>query len=324
MAVEILEVADLETVRPDKLVTLLFAYRRDLLNAARDSAQKRQIIFDSRAEIARVFRQFGGERHQESVKQFETLEKPDDLLEFAPPKNEQKPERHERVFHRPGFYVFGDKLDEDQVKSIRAQNRTGLKVGNQIPLTLVELFRVKDDNKPIYVNQPVTERLQEQIAVLIQLRPSLVGRLHFLRWENGQAVIEPYTSSTLVVVSSGLSEIKGEAVQILKNFIYHQPKSGEIFVGRVSRACEFGVFVEFLPGIEGLVHRSEVPRATDEDCRTLFNCGEEMIVEIIKIDRNGNIRLSAKSAAEKIVQGEQPLFADVQMQLLLTAGQPAV
>lgn len=320
MAVDILGAADLESVRPDKIVSMLFGYKRRLLEAARDNKFERQIIFARRAEIAGVFRQFGGERHQESAQQFEGLEQPNDLLGFAPPKKEQKenPKGHERLFHQPGFYIFGEGLTQEQIRSIRSQNRTGLKVGNPISISLVELFRVRDDKRPIYIHQKITDKLQKQIAVLIHLRPELAERLYFLRFEDEKAIMEQYKSNALVTAATNsLSERESEAIRMLGDFIYHQPRPGEIFVGRVSKPCEFGVFVEFLPGIEGLVHRSELPRATNEDCRTLFSGGEEMIVQVNEIGRHGQIRLSAKSAAQSVEDGEQPLFVGAQRQLLL-------
>lgn len=318
MAIDILGASDLESIQGEKLVTMLFGYKKRLLEAARDNESERQIIFERRAEIADVFRQFGGERHQESARQFEGLGCPDDLLQFIPPKQEQK-ENHrtgEGLFHRPGFYVFGESVDMKQIKSIRAKNRTGLKVGNPIPLTLVELFRVRNDQRPIYIHQQVTDRLQNQIAALIHLRPNLAERLYLLCFEDEIAVIEPYASSALVTAGAKLlSERENEAIGMLGDFIYHQPKPGEIFVGRVSSVTEFGIFVEFLPGIEGFVHRSELPLATTEDGGTLFNNGEAMTVQVIEMDNHGHIKLSAKSAAQSVEDGEQPLFGGVQKPL---------
>lgn len=320
MSVEILKAGDLEGVRPDKVMTLLFGYRARLLRAARDDEYERKIIFDSRAGIAAVFKQFGGERHQESVRQFESLKQPDDLLKFTPPERAQNPEPKERVFRRPGFYVFGEELDGNQIKSIRSQNRTGLKAGNPIQITLLELFRVANDRKPIYINQPMTDRLQKQLAVLIRLRPELAERLTFLLWEDGQAIMEPYASCALVATTTADTSlaVMGEAMRSFRNYIYHSPRSGEIFVGRVSKVVQSGIFVEFLPGYEGLVHQSEFPKG-----RESFEEGEAITVEVISIDgRCGlqRIKLSAKSAETRVKEGAKPLFADMRRQLLLTDG----
>ncbi|MDQ7824307.1 MAG: polyribonucleotide nucleotidyltransferase [Candidatus Eremiobacteraeota bacterium] len=69
---------------------------------------------------------------------------------------------------------------------------------------------------------------------------------------------------------------------------------GEIYLGRVSRIMNFGAFVEFLPGKEGLVHISQlsyrrIPRVEDA-----VKIGDEITVKVIEIDDQGRINLTAR------------------------------
>ncbi|MDR2735441.1 MAG: polyribonucleotide nucleotidyltransferase [Puniceicoccales bacterium] len=77
--------------------------------------------------------------------------------------------------------------------------------------------------------------------------------------------------------------------------------SAEIEVGKTYRSIvksmkEFGVFVECIPGKEGLVHISELDDNRIERVEDVCNIGDEIIVKCVGIDDNGKVRLSRKAA----------------------------
>ncbi|MBK6848745.1 MAG: polyribonucleotide nucleotidyltransferase [Proteobacteria bacterium] len=71
---------------------------------------------------------------------------------------------------------------------------------------------------------------------------------------------------------------------------------GAYYRGRVRRVADFGAFVEIMPGMDGLIHISELDRARVERVEDICREGDEVVVKVINIDREGKIRLSRKEA----------------------------
>jgi len=79
-----------------------------------------------------------------------------------------------------------------------------------------------------------------------------------------------------------------------------EAEEGKIYRGRVTGVKEFGAFVEILPGLEGLVHISELADFRVNQTTDICNVGDEMWVKCLSVEENGRIRLSRKAAlAEK-------------------------
>jgi polyribonucleotide nucleotidyltransferase len=82
-----------------------------------------------------------------------------------------------------------------------------------------------------------------------------------------------------------------------------EAEEGKIYRGTVTGVKEFGAFVEILPGLEGLVHISELADFRVKQTTDIVNVGDEVWVKCLSVEENGRIRLSRKAAlAEK---GEQ-------------------
>ena len=71
---------------------------------------------------------------------------------------------------------------------------------------------------------------------------------------------------------------------------------GTTYLGVVKRIMNFGAFVEILPGKEGLVHISQLERKRVNKVEDVVNIGDEVLVKVIEIDRQGRINLSRKEA----------------------------
>ena len=61
----------------------------------------------------------------------------------------------------------------------------------------------------------------------------------------------------------------------------------------------FGAFVEILPGVEGLVHISEISDQRIREVKDEINEGDEVLVKVIDIDAQGRVRLSRKAAMKE-------------------------
>lgn len=73
------------------------------------------------------------------------------------------------------------------------------------------------------------------------------------------------------------------------------PEVGEVFDGKVTRLMDFGAFVEFLPGKEGLVHISEFSHDRVNRVEDVVAVGDPLKVKLIKIDEQGRYNLSHKA-----------------------------
>jgi len=78
----------------------------------------------------------------------------------------------------------------------------------------------------------------------------------------------------------------------------------QVVRGRAMRATEFGVFVELLPGVDGLLHTSEIPRHRAGAMREAVTAGAEIAVMIVNIDL-AKRRVALALAPEGAAVGEQ-------------------
>ncbi len=83
------------------------------------------------------------------------------------------------------------------------------------------------------------------------------------------------------------------AIEIIQNIV-REAEVGEVYLGKVTRLMAFGAFVEILPGKEGLVHISKLANERVEKVEDIVNVGDEIMVKVVEIDKQGRINLSRK------------------------------
>ena len=72
----------------------------------------------------------------------------------------------------------------------------------------------------------------------------------------------------------------------------------------MSRVADFGIFVEIVDGIEGLVHVSEIADTPGKNLLSNYQSGQEILVKVLGIDLAGRkISLSIKAVADEEAQG---------------------
>ncbi len=77
-----------------------------------------------------------------------------------------------------------------------------------------------------------------------------------------------------------------------------EPQVGKIYDATVVTVTDFGAFVEFLPGQQGLVHVSEMADSRVENPRDLVSEGDQVKVKLVEVDDKGRNNLSMKKAKE--------------------------
>jgi polyribonucleotide nucleotidyltransferase len=73
---------------------------------------------------------------------------------------------------------------------------------------------------------------------------------------------------------------------------------GNIYTGKVVRIADFGAFVEILPGVDGLVHISQLDSERVNKVEDVVSMGDEITVMVTDIDPQGKIRLSRQAVLE--------------------------
>lgn len=102
------------------------------------------------------------------------------------------------------------------------------------------------------------------------------------------------------VFISGISgDNTKKALQIVET-IANDPEIGAVYKGKVTRIMSFGAFVEIAPGKDGLVHISKLDKSRVEKVEDIVSIGDEIVVKVMEIDKQGRINLSRKDALAEI------------------------
>jgi polyribonucleotide nucleotidyltransferase len=102
-----------------------------------------------------------------------------------------------------------------------------------------------------------------------------------------------------VFISGVDGDKANKALQIIET-IANDPEVGAIYKGKVVRIMSFGAFVEIAPGKDGLVHVSKLDKNRVENVEDVVSIGDEIVVKVIEIDKQGRINLSRKDALADI------------------------
>ena len=106
------------------------------------------------------------------------------------------------------------------------------------------------------------------------------------------------TGTTIDIEDDGLVKIFGHpgpkidmAIDWVK-VLGGQIEAGTIYHGKIKRIADFGLFVELVPGVDGLVHISTIPRNKQQNLTKEYPINDPLTVEVVEYDEsNGRIRL---------------------------------
>ena len=105
-----------------------------------------------------------------------------------------------------------------------------------------------------------------------------------------------------VNVASSDDESAQKALSIIEE-LTATPELNKSYLGTVQRITDFGAFVEVLPGVDGLLHISEIAHYRVKEVRDELKEGAQVLVKVINVDPSGKIRLSRKALLDKPVEG---------------------
>ena len=98
-----------------------------------------------------------------------------------------------------------------------------------------------------------------------------------------------------VFISATNPAASNQAEEIIKGIVF-EPEVGQIYRAKVVKIMDFGAFVEFAPGKEGLVHISKLDKKRVEKVEDLLSEGDEIWVKFMEVDAKGRYNLSRKDA----------------------------
>jgi polyribonucleotide nucleotidyltransferase len=98
-----------------------------------------------------------------------------------------------------------------------------------------------------------------------------------------------------VTVASSDEASAQKAIEMIKR-LTEEVEIGKIYLGTVRKIMDFGAFVEVLPGTDGLVHISQLAHHRVKAVSDEVAEGDQIMVKVLEIDKQGKIRLSRKEA----------------------------
>jgi len=137
----------------------------------------------------------------------------------------------------------------------------------------------------------------------IQIRPDKIGDLigpkgKTIRGIQEQTGAQINVEDTGVVTISGVGEAAERARDMVSGLM-QEPEVGKVYEGVVKSTTAFGAFVEIIPGIEGLLHISELQHGRTEKTEDVVKKGDHLKVKLLEVDERGRMRLSRKALIER-------------------------
>ncbi len=140
--------------------------------------------------------------------------------------------------------------------------------------------------------------------VQIQIDPEKIGDVVGQRGKTINTIIER-TGVKIDITDDGAVSVCGtdqamidKAIDMVK-IIVTEFEAGQVFTGTVVSIKEFGAFIEFAPGKEGMVHISKIARERINHVEDVLTLGDKVTVVCLGKDKMGRISFSMKDVAQK-------------------------
>lgn len=101
-----------------------------------------------------------------------------------------------------------------------------------------------------------------------------------------------------VDVAATDGESAAKAIELIRGYT-EEPEVGKVYLGVVAKTVDFGAFITIMPGTDGLCHISELADERVRSTEDVVKEGDEVLVKVLGIDRQGKIKLSRRAALEE-------------------------
>jgi polyribonucleotide nucleotidyltransferase len=140
--------------------------------------------------------------------------------------------------------------------------------------------------------------------ITLQVKPDRIGDIigpkgKIIRGIQEQTGAEINVDDSGLVTISSTSGEAGERARDMIAAIVQEPEVGKVYEGTVKSTTAFGAFVEILPGVEGLLHISELQHGRTERTEDVVKKGDRVRVKLLEVDGRGKMRLSRKAVLDK-------------------------
>jgi polyribonucleotide nucleotidyltransferase len=138
----------------------------------------------------------------------------------------------------------------------------------------------------------------------IQIKPDKIGDVIGPKGKTIRG-IQDATGAKISIEDSGvvtIAAVGGEAGNKARDMvmaIVAEPEVGRIYEGPVKSTTPFGAFVEIIPGVEGLLHISELQHGRTEKTEDVVKKGDIVKVQLLEVDERGRMKLSRKALIPK-------------------------
>jgi polyribonucleotide nucleotidyltransferase len=165
---------------------------------------------------------------------------------------------------------------------------------------VARLAILQEMNKVLSAPRPELSKYAPRILTL-KIDPEKIGTLIGPGGKNIKKLVEE-SGCEIDIDDDGtvrIYSVSPEGMRIAKEAIEAlsaEAEVGKIYRGRVVTIKDFGAFVEFLPGKDGLVHISELANFRVKKTEDIVKIGDEIWVKVLGVDEKGRVRLSRKAA----------------------------
>jgi small subunit ribosomal protein S1 len=216
-----------------------------------------------------------------------------------------------RIKHPAEIFRLGDQIEVEVLKFDRDKNRIslGYRRSEEDPwLSAGEMYPEGT------IVRGVVKKL-ENFGVFIELESGIHGLIPVSEMSWTRRISHPdqilrigdEVEAVVTRMDSASRKMSMSLRQVTENpweVFARDHQAGEIVHGRVTRAAEFGLFVELAEGVEGLVHISELSESPNKNALANYQSGQELAAKILGIDlQNKKVSLSIRAVTDDEAQG---------------------
>jgi polyribonucleotide nucleotidyltransferase len=138
----------------------------------------------------------------------------------------------------------------------------------------------------------------------IQIRPDKIGDVigpkgKTIRGIQDASGAKVNIDDTGLITIAAVGAEAGDKAREMVMAITAEPEVGKIYEGPVKSTTAFGAFIEIMPGVEGLLHISEIDHKRVEKTEDFLKKGDIVQVKLLEVDERGRMKLSRKALLPK-------------------------